>query len=87
MNAASMPGRSPVAIFCLVFLPFALGHYLSCLLRAINAVLTAELLASVHLNAAQLGLLTSAFSSRLRWCNCQSAWRWTAMGRARYNWC
>ena len=54
-------GRSPVAIFCLVFLPFALGHYLSCLLRAINAVLTAELLASVHLSATQLGLLTSAF--------------------------
>lgn len=54
-------GRSPLAIFCLVFLPFALGHYLSCLLRGVNAVLTAELLASVHLNATQLGLLTSAF--------------------------
>jgi len=54
-------GRSPLAIFCLVFLPFALGHYLSCLLRGVNAVMTAELLASVHLNATQLGLLTSAF--------------------------
>lgn len=54
-------GRSPLAIFCLVFLPFALGHYLSCLLRGVNAVLTAELLSSVHLNATQLGLLTSAF--------------------------
>ena len=61
MPADAGTGRSPLAIFCLVFLPFALGHYLSCLLRAINAVLTAELLASVHLNATQLGLLTSAF--------------------------
>ncbi len=61
MQADAGAGRSPWAIFCLVFLPFALGHYLSCLLRAINAVLTAELLASVHLNATQLGLLTSAF--------------------------
>lgn len=61
MPADAGAGRSPLAIFCLVFLPFALGHYLSCLLRAINAVLTAELLASVHLNATQLGLLTSAF--------------------------
>lgn len=61
MPAEAGAGRSPLAIFCLVFLPFALGHYLSCLLRAINAVLTAELLASVHLSATQLGLLTSAF--------------------------
>ena len=61
MPADAGASRSPLAIFCLVFLPFALGHYLSCLLRGVNAVLTAELLASVHLNATQLGLLTSAF--------------------------
>ena len=61
MPADAGAGRSPLAIFCLVFLPFALGHYLSCLLRGVNAVLTAELLSSVHLNATQLGLLTSAF--------------------------
>ncbi|WP_308924319.1 MFS transporter [Janthinobacterium sp. J1-1] len=61
MPADAGAGRSPLAIFCLVFLPFALGHYLSCLLRGVNAVLTAELLSSVHLNPTQLGLLTSAF--------------------------
>ncbi len=61
MHGADASSRSGVAVFCLVFLPFALGHYLSCLLRGVNAVLTAELLASVALTPAQLGLLTSAF--------------------------
>ena len=61
MRAAGAPSRSGVAVFCLVFLPFALGHYLSCLLRGVNAVLTAELLAAMPLTPAQLGLLTSAF--------------------------
>ncbi|HEV7814097.1 MAG TPA: MFS transporter, partial [Janthinobacterium sp.] len=49
------------AVFFLVFLPFALGHYLSSLLRGINAVLMPSLLASVPLTPAQMGLLTSAF--------------------------
>ena len=61
MDTAAAPARSGVAVFCLVFLPFALGHYLSCLLRGVNAVLTAELLGAVALTPAQLGLLTSAF--------------------------
>ena len=61
MHGADAFSRSGVAVFCLVFLPFALGHYLSCLLRGVNAVLTAELLASIALTPAQLGLLTSAF--------------------------
>jgi len=61
MEAASPVPRSPLAVFALVFLPFAFGHYLSCLLRAINAVLTAELLGSVSLTPGELGLLTSAF--------------------------
>lgn len=61
MPAAGAPARSGVAVFCLVFLPFALGHYLSCLLRGVNAVLTAELLGAIALTPAQLGLLTSAF--------------------------
>ena len=61
MHGAGAPARSGVAVFCLVFLPFALGHYLSCLLRGVNAVLTAELLGAIALTPAQLGLLTSAF--------------------------
>ncbi|MFM2089247.1 MAG: hypothetical protein RLZZ237_4116 [Pseudomonadota bacterium] len=61
MERAGPPARSGVAVFCLIFLPYALGHYLSCLLRGVNAVLTSELLAAVPLTATQLGLLTSAF--------------------------
>ncbi|MGK5046800.1 MFS transporter [Janthinobacterium sp. GB4P2] len=61
MRGAGASSRSGVAVFCLVFLPFALGHYLSCLLRGVNAVLTAELLGAIALTPAQLGLLTSAF--------------------------
>jgi MFS family permease len=52
---------SGVAVFFLVFLPFALGHYLSSLLRTVNAVLAPSLLETMALTPAQLGLLTSAF--------------------------
>jgi predicted MFS family arabinose efflux permease len=57
-----LPGELPAAaVLCLVFLPFALGHYLSCLLRIINAVLAPQLVAAAALTPAQLGLLTSAY--------------------------
>ncbi len=49
------------AVFCLVFLPFALGHYLSSLMRTVNAMLAPQLVAALALNPGQLGLLTSAF--------------------------
>lgn len=55
------PPLSGVAVFFYVFLPFALGHYLSSLLRAVNAVLAPGLVASLALTPGQLGLLTSAF--------------------------
>ncbi|MEO7493885.1 MAG: MFS transporter [Massilia sp.] len=55
------PRLSGVAVFFYVFLPFALGHYLSSLLRTVNAVLAPNLVASLHLSPGQLGLLTSAF--------------------------
>jgi MFS family permease len=47
-------------VFC-VFLPFALAHFLACLLRTVNAVLAPGLVASLALDPGQLGLLTSAF--------------------------
>nr|WP_308601301.1 MFS transporter [Massilia sp. Dwa41.01b] len=50
-----------MAVFSCVFLPFALGHYLSSLLRNVNAVLAPDLVASLALTPGQLGLLTSAF--------------------------
>lgn len=56
------PARlSGLAVFFYVFLPFALGHYLSSLLRTVNAVLAPQLVGSLALSSGQLGLLTSAF--------------------------
>lgn len=56
MNAAHAPsawGR--------IFLPFALGYYLSYLLRTVNAVISPELTQVLGLSAADLGLLTSTY--------------------------
>jgi MFS family permease len=57
-----VPGQLPAAaVLCLVFIPYALGHYLSCLLRTVNAILAPQLMAAAGLSAAELGLLTSAY--------------------------
>jgi MFS family permease len=61
MGDQSSPRLSGVAVFFYVFLPFALGHYLSSLLRNVNAVLAPDLVGSLALTPGQLGLLTSAF--------------------------
>ena len=55
------PRLTGAAVFFYVFLPFALGHYLSSLLRNVNAVLAPELVGALALSPGQLGLLTSAF--------------------------
>ncbi len=55
------PRLSGVAVFFHVFLPFALGHYLSSLLRNVNAVLASHLVGELALTPGELGLLTSAF--------------------------
>ena len=44
-----------------VFLPFAAGYLLSYLFRTVNGPIGDRLIAEFHLNAAQLGLLTSAY--------------------------
>ena len=44
-----------------VFLPFALGYFLSYLYRVVNAVIAPDLVADIGLDAATLGLLTSAY--------------------------
>lgn len=44
-----------------LFLPFALGYYLSYLLRTVNAVISPDLTRELSLSAADLGLLTSAY--------------------------
>ena len=57
-----VPGTlsGPATLF-LVFIPFALGHYLSWLLRSVNAMLAPTLVAQVGLTPAQLGMLTSTY--------------------------
>lgn len=52
---------SGAAVFCYVFLPFAFGHYLSLLLRNINAVLAPTLVNALSFTSGELGLLTSVF--------------------------
>ncbi len=47
--------------FGTIFLPFALGYYLSYLLRTVNAVISPDLTRDLSLSAADLGLLTSAY--------------------------
>lgn len=58
VSSARMNG---VHIFFSVFIPFAFGHYLSLLLRNMNAVLAPDLVATLALDSGQLGVLTSAF--------------------------
>jgi len=45
----------------MIFLPFALGYYLSYLLRTVNAVISPDLTRDLMLSASDLGLLTSAY--------------------------
>jgi len=44
-----------------VFLPFALGYFLSYLYRVVNAVIAPDLIADLGLGASELGLLTAAY--------------------------
>lgn len=44
-----------------VFVPFAVGYFLSYLSRVVNAVIAPDLVKDLGLDAAQLGLLTSAY--------------------------
>jgi sugar phosphate permease len=59
-----MPARpAPSSLFLVsrIFLPFALGYYLSYLLRTVNAVISPDLTQELGLTAADLGLLTSTY--------------------------
>lgn len=44
-----------------VFIPFACGYFLSYLFRVVNAVIAADLVADLHIDPSQLGLLTSTY--------------------------
>lgn len=53
----------PVSAFQMakVFLPFAFGYFLSYLFRVVNAVIAPDLVADLHIDPSQLGLLTSTY--------------------------
>jgi len=48
-------------LVCRVFIPFALGYFLSYLYRTVNAVIGPNLVEEIGLSAGGLGLLTSAY--------------------------
>ncbi|MGE0152518.1 MAG: MFS transporter [Reyranellaceae bacterium] len=48
-------------LFFRVYLPFALGYFLSYLYRTVNAVISKDVTRDLSLDAADLGLLTSAY--------------------------
>lgn len=56
-----MPIHARTSHWLVIFLPFALGYYLSYLLRTVNAVISPDLTADLGLSAADLGLLTSTY--------------------------
>lgn len=55
------PSLSATALAIRVFLPFALGYYLSYLYRSVNAVIAPDLVADLGMRAGDLGLLTSVY--------------------------
>jgi MFS family permease len=55
------PRRSATSHVTKVFLPFAMGYFLSYLFRTINGPIADRLIAAFHLNPASLGLLTSVY--------------------------
>ncbi|MCK6389170.1 MAG: MFS transporter [Zoogloea sp.] len=59
MSPSSAPSSAFLAVR--IFLPFALGYYLSYLLRTVNAVISPDLTGELGLSAADLGLLTSTY--------------------------
>jgi predicted MFS family arabinose efflux permease len=59
--SASVQPLAGAGLWLRVFLPFALGYYLSYALRTVNAVIAPDLTRELHVSAADLGLLTSAY--------------------------
>jgi len=60
MTSASSAPPTLRTLVIRVFAPFALGYFLSYLLRVVNAVIAPDLVADLGIDAADLGLLTSA---------------------------
>jgi MFS family permease len=56
-----MSTLKPAQLWLRIFVPFAVGYFLSYLLRNVNAVIAPELVRELNFSAADLGLLTSAY--------------------------
>ena len=53
--------RFPLHLLLRIFIPFALGYFLSFLYRVVNNVIAGDLTRDLSIDAGQLGLLTSAY--------------------------
>lgn len=61
MSATATPGISLPMLLARVYLPFAAAYFLSYLYRTVNSVVGPVIADELHLGAAELGLLTSAY--------------------------
>lgn len=57
----SAPDRPRVGSPFKIFIPFALGYFLSYLFRVVNAVIAPDLVADLNIDPSQLGLLTATY--------------------------
>lgn len=60
-SAALSAPTAALVLHLRIFLPFALGYFLSYLFRTVNAVIAPDLAADIGLDPAGLGLLTAAY--------------------------
>lgn len=58
---ATTPAQPTPVLLARVFIPFALGYFLSFLTRVVNAVIAPDLVRELNLSAADLGFLTSVY--------------------------
>ena len=65
MDEGASMSRKP-GMLLRVFIPFALGYFLSYLYRTVNAVIAPDLVRDIGVDPASLGLLTS-------WGSCSTA--------------
>jgi len=61
MFSPPLPGVGQAGSTLKIFIPFALGYFLSYLFRVVNAVIAPDLVADLGIDPSELGLLTSTY--------------------------
>lgn len=61
LPSRSTAGRPEMGTTFRIFIPFALGYFLSYLFRVVNAVIAPDLVADLGIDPSELGLLTSTY--------------------------